>query len=57
MRGREQANAWVIVPTAPNEVKAAMSETGCSRNKPSINGEPLRAEQGCETEKARNETK
>jgi hypothetical protein len=33
MCGREKANARVIVPTAPNEVEAAISEAVCSRNK------------------------
>jgi hypothetical protein len=28
------------------KVKDAMSEADCSRNMPSFNGEPLRAEQG-----------
>ena len=33
MRGMEKANARVIVPTAQNEVEAAINEMGCSRNK------------------------
>jgi len=28
MRGREKANAWVIVPTAQNEVEAAIKRSG-----------------------------
>jgi hypothetical protein len=57
MRSRKKANARVIVPTAPNEVKAAMSETGCSRNKFKQHRRTTANGARVEAEKARNETK
>ena len=51
MRGREKDNRRFKQPWAQNEVEAAMSEVDCSRNMPSINGEPPRAEQGWKQKK------
>jgi hypothetical protein len=53
----EKDNSRFKVPTAQNEVKAAMSEVGCSRNKFKLHRRTTANGARVEAEKARNETK
>ena len=58
MRGREKANARVIVPTAPYEVEVANERSELQPEQiQASTGEPLANGARVEAEKARNETK